>query len=152
MTEHLQRVISECADKPPVESDVLAESLKQAMGDVAELQKELAECVNERNVTDVELDKLKASRDAGANGSAETEAERQMAEWAAEEEALAAQLAAERDEAEKLLKLLQEHEGQGGGESGAGCVSGSPSSKRRSSRRGRMCSGRKRRRRDGGAL
>lgn len=119
VTEHLQRVISECADKPPVESDVLAESLKQAMGDVAELQKELAECVNERNVTDVELDKLKASRDAGANGSAETEAERQMAEWAAEEEALAAQLAAERDEAEKLLKLLQEHEGKGGGESGA---------------------------------
>ena len=112
VTEYLQKVLAE--QKENVSSARLGEMLQKAVGDGSGLQSGLEAAVVERNELESELDKARASTAGGAGASAEEEAERQMAQWAEEEEALASQLAAERDEAEALLKALQEHDGKGG--------------------------------------
>ena len=102
---------------PPTSADV-EDALRAAMGDDADVQAQLDGVSRELKEVEAELDAARgASTAVGEGGEEEAEAERMLAAWASEEETLAAQLAAERDEADQLMATLKAREaarGDGG--------------------------------------
>ena len=104
--EYLQAQIAAAADFP--ESPSVAaeeEALRAAVGDGSALEGTLAAARAERAELQAALDDFREGE--GGSARAEAEAEAEAASWAAEEEAVRSQLAAERVEAEALREAVQ---------------------------------------------
>lgn len=100
-----QRTVKELRDPPsPTEVESL---LRTQVGDASGLQADLAAAVADLAVVQEALAAAKAEGGGEASaGAAEAEAEAQMTAWAANEDVIGHQLAAERAEAEALLQAL----------------------------------------------